>query len=41
MEQNNASADIDGGKMDGFIAQAESGKAGCQATLTRTAAALR
>jgi len=30
--QNNASADIDGGKMDGFIGQAESGKAGCQGT---------
>ncbi|MGA2490200.1 MAG: alkaline phosphatase family protein [Anaerolineales bacterium] len=28
----NAVADIDGGKMDGFIAQAESGKAGCQST---------
>ena len=31
--QNNASADINGGQMNGFIAQAESGKAGCQATL--------
>jgi len=30
--QNNASADIDSGKMDGFIAQAEKGKAGCQST---------
>ena len=30
--QNNASADINGGQMNGFIAQAESGKAGCQAT---------
>ncbi len=30
--QNNASADINGGKMDGFIAQAESGKSGCQAS---------
>jgi phospholipase C len=29
---NNASADIDGGKMDGFIAQAQSGKGGCAAT---------
>ena len=28
----NASADIDGGKMDGFIAQAEAGKANCEAT---------
>jgi phospholipase C len=28
----NAVADIDGGKMDGFIAQAELGKAGCQST---------
>ena len=27
-----ATADIDSGKMDGFIAQAESGKADCQAT---------
>jgi phospholipase C len=31
--QNNATADINGGQMNGFIAQAESGKAGCQATL--------
>jgi phospholipase C len=30
--QTNASADIHGGKMDGFIAQAESGKSGCQST---------
>ncbi len=30
--QTNAAADIDGGKMDGFIAQAESGKSGCQST---------
>ncbi len=30
--QANATADIDGGKMDGFIAQAESGKAGCENT---------
>jgi phospholipase C len=30
--QKNASADINGGKMNGFIGQAESGKAGCQAT---------
>jgi phospholipase C len=30
--QANASADINGGKMDGFIAQAESGKSGCQST---------
>jgi phospholipase C len=30
--QINASADMDGGKMDGFIAQAEKGKAGCQST---------
>ncbi len=28
----NATKDINGGKMDGFIAQAESGKAGCQNT---------
>ncbi|MGB8213844.1 MAG: alkaline phosphatase family protein [Anaerolineales bacterium] len=28
--QENATRDIDGGKMDGFIQQAESGKAGCQ-----------
>lgn len=28
----NARADIDGGKMDGFIAQAEKGKAGCAQT---------
>lgn len=27
--QSNASADIDGGKMDGFVAQAESGRKGC------------
>jgi phospholipase C len=27
-----AAADINGGKMDGFIAQAEKGKAGCQST---------
>jgi len=30
--EKNASADINGGKMDGFIAQAEKGKAGCQST---------
>ncbi len=30
--QANATADIDSGKMDGFIAQAENGKANCQAT---------
>jgi phospholipase C len=30
--QISAAADIDGGKMDGFIAQAESGKAGCENT---------
>ncbi len=30
--QTNAVADIDGGKMDGFIAQAEQGKAGCENT---------
>ncbi len=28
----NAAADINGGKMNGFIAQAESGKAGCEST---------
>jgi phospholipase C len=28
----NAAADIDGGKMDGFIAEAEKGKAGCATT---------
>ena len=28
----NAAADINGGKMNGFIAQAEKGKAGCQST---------
>ena len=28
----NATADIDGGKMDGFIAQAEAGKSGCEGT---------
>jgi phospholipase C len=28
----NAAADIDGGKMDGFIAQAEAGKSGCEGT---------
>ena len=28
--QNNAVADIDGGKMDGFIGQAEKGRASCQ-----------
>ncbi len=31
--QKDASADINGGKMDGFIAQAERGKKGCQASL--------
>ncbi len=30
--QNNAAVDIAGGRMDGFIAEAESGKAGCQST---------
>ncbi len=30
--QSNAAKDIDNGKMDGFIAQAEKGKAGCAAT---------
>lgn len=30
--QDNASADINNGQMNGFIAQAENGKAGCQAT---------
>ena len=30
--QNNATADINGGKMNGFIDQAEKGKAGCEAT---------
>ena len=30
--QVNAAADINAGKMDGFIKQAESGKAGCQST---------
>ncbi len=30
--QNNAAADINGGKMDGFIAQAENGKANCEST---------
>ena len=30
--QNNASADINGGQMNGFIAQAENGKSGCQST---------
>jgi phospholipase C len=30
--QSSAIADIDGGKMDGFIAQAEAGKAGCEGT---------
>jgi phospholipase C len=30
--EKNASADENGGKMDGFIAQAEGGKAGCQST---------
>jgi len=30
--QKNATSDIDGGKMDGFIGQAENVKAGCQAT---------
>jgi phospholipase C len=29
---SNATADIAGGQMDGFIAQAEAGKAGCEAT---------
>jgi len=29
---SNAAADINGGKMNGFVAQAESGKANCQAT---------
>ncbi|MGD0709286.1 MAG: alkaline phosphatase family protein [Anaerolineaceae bacterium] len=29
---SNAVADIDGGKMDGFIAQAENGKSGCAST---------
>jgi len=31
--QANASADIDGGKMDGFVAQAEKAKKGCAVTL--------
>ena len=30
--QNNASADINNGQMNGFISQAEKGKAGCEAT---------
>jgi phospholipase C len=30
--QTNASADINGGKMDGFISEAEEGKAGCEST---------
>ncbi len=30
---SNATADIDGGKMDGFVAQAEKGKGACDATL--------
>ncbi|HMG26937.1 MAG TPA: alkaline phosphatase family protein [Acidimicrobiia bacterium] len=30
--QNNAAADINGGKMDGFVAQAESGNKGCGKT---------
>jgi phospholipase C len=30
--QKNSTADINGGKMDGFIAQAEAGKAGCEST---------
>ena len=30
--QKNATADIDAGKMDGFIAEAERGKSGCQST---------